>query len=89
MSEMSASENIVSLSVNGDAAEVKSAIQTALQQKVMVTLENKKKEVASAFIHPKATEEPAQEPEASTEEVENGWCSNKSKIIRHRNKNSI
>ena len=37
MSEMSASENIVSLSVNGDAAEVKSAIQTALQQKVMVT----------------------------------------------------
>ena len=38
----------------------------------MVTLENKKKEVASAFIHPKATEEPAQEPEASTEEVENG-----------------
>ena len=39
MSEMSAIENIVALSVGSDAAQVKAAINDALQQKVMVTLE--------------------------------------------------
>tara|TARA_B100001079_G_scaffold229301_1_gene207924 strand:- start:890 stop:1099 length:210 start_codon:yes stop_codon:yes gene_type:complete len=69
MSEMSAIENIVALSVNSDAAQVKAAINDALQQKVMVTLENKKKEIASSFLH--KDEEAVQENEPSGE-VENG-----------------
>ena len=69
MSEMSAVENIVALSTNGDAAQVKAAINDALQQKVMVTLENKKKEIASSFLH--KDEEAVQENEPSGE-VENG-----------------
>jgi|TARA_Y100001951_G_scaffold62830_1_gene50194 hypothetical protein len=66
MSEMSAIENIVSLSVNSDAAQVKAAINDALQQKVMVTLENKKKEIATSFLHRDG------EVEQESEEVENG-----------------
>jgi hypothetical protein len=66
MSEMSAIENIVALSVDGDAAQVKAAINDALQQKVMVTLENKKKEIAVAFLHQD------EKAEQESEEVENG-----------------
>ena len=90
MSEATAIENVVSLAATGDAAQVKDAISNALQQKVMVALEDRKKEIASSFLHKNETAE-VDEPtaEASTEEVTNGWCSNKSKIIRHRNKNSI
>jgi len=69
MSEMSAIENIVALSVNSDAAQVKAAIGDALQQKIMVTLENKKKEIATSFLHRDGAAE--QELETS-EEVENG-----------------
>ena len=83
MSEMSAIENIVALSVDGDAAQVKAAINDALQQKVMVTLENKKKEVATSFLHKD------EEAEQESEEVENGWFSNKSKINWYRNENCI
>lgn len=69
MSEMSAIENIVALSVNSDATQVKAAIGDALQQKIMVTLENKKKEIATSFLHRDGEAE--QELETS-EEVENG-----------------
>ena len=73
MSEATAIENVVSLAATGDAAQVKDAISNALQQKVMVALEDRKKEIASSFLHKNATAE-VEEPtaEASTEEVTNG-----------------
>ncbi|MBT6439553.1 MAG: hypothetical protein HOK72_07580 [Flavobacteriales bacterium] len=57
MSETSTIDNIVSMSINGDAAEVKSAITDALQQKIMIALENKKQDVASSFLTKKEDEE--------------------------------
>ena len=77
MSEATAIENVVSLAATGDAAQVKDAISNALQQKVMVALEDRKKEIASSFLHKNETaevEEPTAEAptEASTEEVTNG-----------------
>ncbi len=42
--------DIVALSAQSDAAGVKTAIGDALQQKVMVSLENKKKEIAQTFL---------------------------------------
>ena len=73
MSEATAIENVVSLAATGDAAQVKDAISNALQQKVMVALEDRKKEIASSFLHKNETAE-GEEPtaEASTEEVTNG-----------------
>ncbi len=50
MSETSTVSDIVSLSIGGDGAGVKSAITDVLQQKIMVALENKKKDVASSFL---------------------------------------
>ena len=50
MSETSTVSDIVSLSIGGDGAGVKSAITDVLQQKIMVALENKKKDVASSFF---------------------------------------
>ena len=50
MSETSTVSDIVSLSIGGDGAGVKSAITDVLQQKIMVALENKKKEVGSSFL---------------------------------------
>jgi len=51
MSETTAAvSDIISMSVGGDGAGVKSAINDVLQQKIMVALENKKKDVASSFL---------------------------------------
>ena len=50
MSETATVSDIVSLSLSGESAGVKSAITDVLQQKIMVALENKKKDVASSFL---------------------------------------
>ncbi len=50
MSETATVSDIVSLSLSGEGAGVKSAIADVLQQKIMVALENKKKEVGSSFL---------------------------------------
>ena len=50
MSETATVSDIVSLSLGGESAGVKSAIGDVLQQKIMVALENKKKDVASSFL---------------------------------------
>ena len=50
MSETATVSDIVSLSLGGESAGVKSAISDVLQQKIMVALENKKKEVGSSFL---------------------------------------
>ena len=50
MSETSTVSDIVYLSVGGDGAGVKSAITDVLQQKIMVALENKKKDIGSSFL---------------------------------------
>ena len=50
MSETATVSDIVSLSLGGESAGVKSAIGDVLQQKIMVALENKKKDVASTFL---------------------------------------
>ena len=50
MSETATVSDIVSLSLGGESAGVKSAINDVLQQKIMVALENKKKDVASSFL---------------------------------------
>ena len=50
MSETATVSDIVSLSLGGESAGVKSAINDVLQQKIMVALVNKKKDVASTFL---------------------------------------
>ena len=50
MPETATVSDIVSLSLGGESAGVKSAINDVLQQKIMVALENKKKDVASTFL---------------------------------------
>ena len=50
MSETTTVSDIVSMSIGGDSTGVKSAISDVLQQKIMVALENKKKDVASSFL---------------------------------------
>ena len=66
MSETATVSDIVSLSLGGESAGVKSAIGDVLQQKIMVALENKKKDVAISFLHKD------EEAEQESEEVENG-----------------
>ena len=68
MSDETTIGDIVALSAKDDAAGVKSAIGDALQQKVMVSLEGKKKDFASTFLT--KTETDSKEPESS--EVEDG-----------------
>ena len=68
MSEAATVSDIVGLSAIGDSAGVKSAIGDVLQQKVMVSLEGKKKDFASTFLN--KTETDSKEPESS--EVEDG-----------------
>ena len=70
MSEATAIDNVVSFSLKGDAAATKTAIGDALQQKVMVALEDRKKAIASTFLHQNETAE-VEEPtaEASTTET--------------------
>ena len=50
MSETATVSDIVSMSMSGDSTGVKSAIGDVLQQKIMVALENKKKDVANSFL---------------------------------------
>ena len=69
MSEATTASDIVKLSATGDSAGVKSAIGDVLQQKIVVELENKKKEFATTFLNKQNTD--SKEPE-SQEEVTDG-----------------
>ena len=69
MSEATTVSDIVKLSATGDSAGVKSAIGDVLQQKIVVGLENKKKDFAKTFLNKQSTD--STEPESS-EEIENG-----------------
>ena len=60
--------DIIGLSVKGDAAGVKTAIGDVLQQKVMVSLEGKKQDIAKTFLNKTQTD--SKEPESN--EVEDG-----------------
>ena len=69
MSEATTVSDIVKLSATGDSAGVKSAIGDVLQQKIVVGLENKKKDFAKTFLNKQNTD--SKEPE-SQEEIEDG-----------------
>ena len=69
MSNETTIDDIVALSTQDDAAGVKTAISDVLQQKVMVSLENKKKDFAQTFLTKTKTD--SKEPE-SQEEIEDG-----------------
>ena len=69
MSETVTISDIVGLSAKGDSAGVKSAIGDVLQQKIVVELENKKKDFAKTFLNKQNTD--SKEPE-SQEEIEDG-----------------
>ena len=69
MSDETKVDDIVALSATDDAAGVKSAIGDVLQQKVRVSLENKKKDFAQTFLTKTKTD--SKEPE-SQEEVTDG-----------------
>tara|TARA_B100000470_G_scaffold199409_1_gene170489 strand:- start:265 stop:492 length:228 start_codon:yes stop_codon:yes gene_type:complete len=68
MSDETTIGDIVALSAKDDAAGVKTAIGDVLQQKVMVSLEGKKKDFAKTFLNKQNTD--SKEPESS--EVEDG-----------------
>ena len=69
MSDETTISDIVALSAKDDAAGVKSAIGDVLQQKIMIALENKKKEIAQTFLT--KTETDPKGPESS-EEITDG-----------------
>tara|TARA_Y100001949_G_scaffold15637_1_gene11297 strand:- start:109 stop:321 length:213 start_codon:yes stop_codon:yes gene_type:complete len=69
MSDETTVSDIVALSATDDAAGVKTAIGDVLQQKVMVSLESKKKDFAQTFLN--KTETDSKEPESS-EEITDG-----------------
>jgi hypothetical protein len=69
MSETATVSDIVGLSATGDSAGVKSAISDVLQQKIVVELENKKKDFAKTFLNKQNTD--SKEPE-SQEEITDG-----------------
>ena len=69
MSETVTVSDIVGLSAKGDSAGVKSAIGDVLQQKIVVELENKKKDFAKTFLNKQNTDPKGPE---SSEEIENG-----------------
>ena len=69
MSEAATVSDIVSMSIGGNSAGVKSAIGDVLQQKITVALENKKKDFAKTFLNKQNTD--SKEPE-SQEEIEDG-----------------
>ena len=69
MSEAATVSDIVALSAQDDAAGVKSTISDVLQQKIVVELENKKKEFATTFLNKQNTD--SKEPE-SQEEITDG-----------------
>ena len=61
--------DIVALSATDDAAGVKTAIGDVLQQKVMVSLESKKKDFAKTFLNKQSTDPKGPE---SQEEITDG-----------------
>ena len=69
MSDETKVDDIVALSAQDDAAGVKTAIGDVLQQKVMVSLEAKKKDFAQTFLTKTKTD--SKEPE-SQEEITDG-----------------
>ena len=69
MSETVTISDIVGLSAKGDSAGVKSAIGDVLQQKIVVGLENKKKDFAKTFLNKQNTDPKGPE---SQEEIEDG-----------------
>ena len=69
MSETVTVSDIVGLSATGDGAGVKSSIGDVLQQKIVVGLENKKKDFAKTFLNKQSTD--SKEPE-SQEEITDG-----------------
>ena len=69
MSNETQIEDIVAFSRSDDAAAVKSAIGDVLQQKVMVSLEGKKRDFAKTFLTKPNTD--SKEPE-SQEEITDG-----------------
>ena len=69
MSEAATVSDIVGLSATGDSAGVKSAISDVLQQKIVVELENKKKEFATTFLNKQNTDPKGPE---SQEEITDG-----------------
>ena len=69
MSETVTVSDIVGLSAKGDSAGVKSAIGDVLQQKIVVELENKKKDFAKTFLNKQSTDPKGPE---SQEEITDG-----------------
>ena len=69
MSEATTASDIVGLSATGDSAGVKSAIGDVLQQKIVVELENKKKDFAKTFLNKQSTDPKGPE---SQEEITDG-----------------
>ena len=69
MSNETTVSDIVALSASDDAAGVKTSIGDVLQQKVMVSLENKKRDFAQTFLTKQNTD--SKEPE-SQEEITDG-----------------
>jgi len=69
MSEATTASDIVGLSATGDSAGVKSAIGDVLQQKIVVGLENKKKDFAKTFLNKQSTDPKGPE---SQEEITDG-----------------
>ena len=63
MSDETTIGDIVALSAKDDAAGVKTAIGDVLQQKVMVSLEGKKKDFAKTLLNKQNTD--SKEPESS------------------------
>ena len=72
MSNETTISDIVALSVKDDAAGVKSAIGDLLQQKVMVSLEGKKKDFAKTFLTKTQTDSKGPESVSSEEKIEDG-----------------
>ena len=69
MSNETTVSDIVAFSRSDDAAGVKTSIGDVLQQKVMVSLEAKKKDFAKTFLNKQSTDPKGPE---SSEEIENG-----------------
>ena len=69
MSEAATVSDIVGLSAIGDSAGVKTAINDVLQQKIVVELENKKKDIAKTFLNKQSRDPKGSE---SSEEIEDG-----------------
>ena len=70
MSETATVSDIVSMSIGGDGTGVKTAIGDVLQQKIMVALENRKKDIASSFLTKKSEEVVASDTSETPQEIE-------------------